>query len=232
MLYKSGVIQQASGSVGGWTFSHNSGGAYIRARTTPTNPNSPQQQVVRNAFGNLSFIFSGTLTQGQRNAWDVYGENVKITNRIGEQVNISGIAHYTRSNTARIQASLARVDDGPTVFNLGGLGAVGINTYSEATQTGNFTFGTSGISDPWANEAGGFCFVYLSRPQNPGITYFKGPYRLTDVVVGDPVPPVSPQVTTVPFVITEGQRLFGRAIACTADGRLSADSFFTTLVAA
>jgi hypothetical protein len=232
VLFKPTLGTQLSGSLGGIVASHNAGGAYFRARTTPVNPNTTFQQVVRAAFANLASIWTGTLTQAQRDAWDVYADNVKVTNRIGEQVNISGIAHFTRSNVARIQFGHARVDDGPTEFNLGGMAIVSLDTYSGATQTGNFNFNTSGLSDPWANEAGGFMFLFLSRPQNPGINYFRGPYRAIASVTGDPVPPVSPSVTGVPFAITEGQRLFGRAIASTADGRLSADQFFTTLVVA
>lgn len=232
MLFKPLLGTQLSGSVGGLVASHNAGGAYFRARTTPTNPNSPQQQVVRNAFANLASIWTGTLTQAQRTAWEVYAANVKVTNRIGEQVNISGIAHFTRSNVSRIQFGQARVDDGPTDFDIGGMGVVSLDTFSQATQSGNFNFQTSAISDPWANVAGGFLFLYLSRPQNPGINYFRGPYRAANFIIGDPVPPVPPSPTIPPFAITEGQRLFGRAIASTADGRLSADSFFTTLVVA
>lgn len=230
MLFKPTIGTQLSGSIGGIVASHNAGGAYFRARSTPVNPNSPQQQTVRNAFANLTSIWSGTLTPAQREAWDVYGDNVKLTNRIGEQVNVSGIAHYTRSNVTRIQFGQARVDDGPTDFDLGGMGATSISDFSEATQSGNFNFTTSGITDPWANEAGGFLFLYLSAPQNPGINFYHGPYRAANFIIGDPAPPVPPTPTIPPFAITEGQRLFGRSIASTANGRLSAEAFFTTLV--
>ncbi|KKM06452.1 hypothetical protein LCGC14_1743870, partial [marine sediment metagenome] len=48
MLFKSGLITQGSGSIGGLTASHNRGGMYFRARTIPTNPATSFQTVVRN----------------------------------------------------------------------------------------------------------------------------------------------------------------------------------------
>jgi hypothetical protein len=232
MLFKPVLGTDLSGKLGGIVASHGPGGAYFRAASIPTNPNTPQQQAVRNAVSSLTSTWVTGLTQAQRDAWDVYGDNVKITNRIGEQVNISGLAHYVRSNVARIQAGQARVDDGPTTFDLGGHALVTISGFSEVTQLGSFSFNTSGITDPWANEAGGFMFVYLSRPQNPGINFFRGPYRFSVNIVGDPAPPVSPLFIPVPFAFVEGQRLFGRAVASTADGRYSTSSFMTTLAVA
>lgn len=232
MLFKGTVITQASGSVGGLVFSHNAGGTYIRARVTPTNPNSPQQIKVRNAVSFLANFWNNGLTSGERAIWNTYAENVTVTNRIGDQVLISGMAQYVRSNVARIQADLARADTGPGIFNIGSNSETRIPGFSEATQLGTFTFLNGVLEDAWANEVGGFMFVYISRPQNVSINYFRGPYRIVAVVVGDPVPPVSPLLINTPFPIIAGQKIFGRSISCRADGRLATPTFMESLVTA
>ena len=48
--------QQRSGSIGGATWSHNSSGAYIRARSIPVNPNTDRQNAVRVAVRNLAIF--------------------------------------------------------------------------------------------------------------------------------------------------------------------------------
>ena len=232
MLFIPTIGAQMSGAVGGLVFSHNAGGSYVRLRVTPTNPNSPQQQAVRNAVAFLSNFWNNGLTLPQRRVWDTYAENVSVTNRIGQQVFISGMAQYVRSNTGRIQANLARADDGPGVFNIGGNELPKIANFSEATQLGEVSFGNTPLVDPWANEVGGFLWVFISRPQNPTINYFRGPYRLVAVVVGDPVAPVSPILINAPFPFIAGAKIFGRTITGRADGRLATPSFLVTNAAA
>lgn len=232
MLFKPLLGTDLSGKVGGIVASHNAGGAYFRAATIPTNPNSPQQQVVRGAVTQLTGQWTSALTAAQRAAWDLYAFNTKVTNRIGEQVNISGLAMFVRCNVVRVQAGVAAILDGPTTFNLSFHSLTGYNTWSQATQTGNFTFDTAPLTDSWANEVGGFIFTFTSRPQNPSINYFRGPYRQSGGITGDPVPPVSPAVITSPFPFVTGQKIFGRSVSVTADGRASTPRFFETLAVA
>ena len=232
MLFKPLLGTDLSGKVGGIVASHNAGGAYFRAATVPTNPNTTFQQEVRNAVSSLSVLWQVSLTQAQRDAWDVYAANVKITNRIGEKINVSGLNHYVRSNVPRLQAQVARVDDGPTVFTFAAYTAPSMTAWSEATQAGDIAFTTDILTDPWANALGGFMFVYVSRPQNSGIQFFRGPYRRVGTVTGDPVPPASPSNFGSAFPFVAGQRLFGRAIVTRPDGAISSPSFFTVLAVA
>lgn len=231
-LYKATLAAELSGRIGGHVFSHNSGGQYVKILTVPTNPNSVQQQAVRNAVSQLSNQWNNTLTVGQRSEWEVYASNVKVTNRLGEQVNISGLAMFVRSNVIRLQGNQAAILDGPAIFNLSSYEAPTLSGASEATQTVDLNFSGSIVDSPWANEVGGFMFIFLSRPQNPSINYFRGPYRQSGGVTGDPVPPVSPAVIAVPFPIVAGQTLFGRAVAVRADGRAATPSFFQTTTVA
>ncbi|KKM62823.1 hypothetical protein LCGC14_1517750 [marine sediment metagenome] len=232
MLFTPTIGTELSGRLGGIVASHNAGGAYFRAATIPTNPNTPQQQVVRNAVSSLTNAWVETLTVGQRLAWEVYADNVKVTNRIGAQINISGLAMYVRSNVVRVQAGIGSVNDGPTVFDLGSHRAPTLSNFSAATQLGDVGFFTSGLTDLWANEVGGFMFVFLSRPQNQTINFFKGPYRQSGGITGDPVPPVPPIAFIVPFPFAEGNKIFARFVSLRADGRTSTPSFAETIAVA
>lgn len=231
-LHKPLIVAQLSGRIGGLVFAHNSGGQYVRVGTIPTNPNTPFQAAVRAAVAQLSAIWSQSLTQIQRDVWELYAVNVTLTNRVGDQINVSGLAMYVRSNVARLQANLPRIDDAPTVFDLGAYTAPILSNATEAGQTIDVNFVANIIGDAWALEAGGFMFTYLSRPQNPGIRFFKGPYRFASVITGDPVPPATPATSAVPFAFVDGQRIFGRHFVVTADGRLSAATFTTVLAVA
>ena len=218
MLFKSQLVTEVSGSVGGLTGSHNLGGMYFRARATPTNPNTPQQQVIRSAVGQLVALWTNTLTELQRALWRFYALNVPLLNPLGEPINVTGLNMYVRSNVSRLQAGEPRQDDGPSVFNLGDFTTPTI-TVDEAPDTIDVTFDNT---DDWANEDDAAMLVYASRPQNPSIVYFKGPYRLAGVVQGDATTaPTSPATIALPFQIVAGQRIFARIAVSRADGRLS-----------
>lgn len=220
MKFKSQVLTQASGSIGGVTYSHNAGGMYQRARAIPTNPNTPYQQAVRGIMSQLTSLWENVLTAGQRAAWNLYAANVTLVDALGDPINVSGLNMYVRSNVPRVQTSLPRVDDGPTTFNLGDFTAPTLAAISAATDDFDLGFDNT---DDWANEDDAAMIVYGSRPQNAAINYFKGPYRHADNVDGDAVtPPTSPQTIVNPFVLTAGQQVFVKVSVSRADGRLSA----------
>lgn len=219
MLYKSSLLTQASGSVAGATFSRNRGGLYIRARSIPTNPNSEQQQVVRNAITSLIGRWSTVLTPSQRNGWSDYAESVPVMNKLGDSVTRSGVNMYMRSNVSRLQAGLTPVDTRPSFNNFGvienielGL-AVADDQEAVVAWTG---------SQPWAGETGSALLVYLSRPVDPSVNWFRGPYRLAAVLAGNTGTPLtSPQTIDLPFSSPAGSSLRGYARVTRVDGRLS-----------
>ena len=228
MLFKSQVLTQASGSVGGLTYSHNAGGMYTRARATPTNPGTPFQAAVRQIMGDLAKRWTNVLTPAQRTAWELYAQNVPLINRLGESRSIPGLAMFVRCNTPRLQAALDVVDDGPSTYSLPNFTAPTM-VVDEADQEAEMTFTDT---DLWATEVGGAMLLQLSRPQNPAIRYFKNPYRFAGLIAGAVIPPTSPEVIAVPFPVVEGQKVFGFVRVCRADGRLSEPFRSDTLVTA
>lgn len=217
MLFKGLFGSQFSGSIAGMTASHGRSGAYLRSRVIPVNPNTTYQQQVRNIAGNLATAWINTLTAAQRAAWDTYGDNVAMTNRVGDTIYLTGLNHFVRSNTLRLMLPEAQVNDAPVIFSLVDVTLPQISI-SESTQLASIGFEAT---DAWANEDSGFLSFAISRPYNPTINYFKGPYRFTDHVEGDAVtPPTSPQTATVPFPVVEGQNVFALLRGGLADGRL------------
>lgn len=230
MLFKSALVTQASGSVGGMTASHNKGGMYFRARSIPVNPASSFQTAVRNALGALVNIWNSVLTSTQRTGWENYAAVVYKTNPLGDQLQLSGQQWYIACNTPRIQAGLARVDTAPTQFDRGQQDETIVITASEATQNLAISYDDT---LPWADEDGSSMLLYSSRPQNPTINFFRGPYRLAGTIDGDSsTPPTSPGSIAAPFAFVAGQRIFSAVAFTRADGRLTSRSRFLTTTAA
>lgn len=218
MLVK-GIMTQMSGSIGGVTGSHNRGGLYLRARAIPVNPNTAEQQVVRNGMGNLSTAYVETLTAAQREAWLTYATNVPIVGPLGDPRNVGALAMYNRSNVSRLQAGLPRQDDAPTIFDLGTFTLPVFAAPDAGADTVDVAFTNT---DDWANEDDSAMLIYASRPQNPSIESFKGPYRLAGKIDGDGVtPPTSPATIALPFPVVAGQVVFFKVNVSRVDGRYS-----------
>lgn len=214
-----GGITEMRGSMAGNVFSRNKSGAYVRARTTPVNPNSSLQQAVRTAMALLTVRWSDTLSAAQRDAWNLYASNVVMTNKLGESINLSGFNHYIRSNSWLARFSLTIVDDGPVVFEIPEADPLFSITASEATQLVSYAFDTALA---WANEDDGWLIFEMGQPQNAQRNFFGGPWRNVAAAAGAGAgPPVSPAAPPSPFAIAEGQRIWAFARILRADGRLS-----------
>lgn len=219
-----GVASDVRGSIGGYTYSRNRTGAYIRNRTVPVNPGSAFQSAVRALVAQLSNAWVTVLTVAQRAAWDAYADAVHLPNSLGEERNVGGLGMYIRGNVARLQANetgLLRIDDGPLDLTVGEFTPPQISQLSEAAQTFGVLFDDT---DLWVDESGSAMLVYASRPQNASVNYFKGPYRYAGVIEGDDtVPPTSPATIAVPFPFSEDQKVFFRVNVSRDDGRLGAE---------
>jgi hypothetical protein len=224
MKYKSPVYSEASGKIAGLVYSHNKGGNYVRSLVTPTNPNTTYQQTVRGYVSQLMSLWATVLTPVQRIAWDIYADAVELLDVFGDGRKRSGINHYIRSNVARLNAGMSRVDDAPTHQNLGDYTPPTAGTISAGGGTFGIVFDDT---DEWCDEDDAAMLVQLSRPLQPTIQYFKGPYRFAGTIDGDAVaPPTSPGSIVLPFAVAAGQVVAARAVVVRADGRVSAATLF------
>ncbi len=207
---------QVSGSIGGTTFSHNRFGAYKRNRSIPVNPNTARQVVARNAVRTLSIRWQTTLTQAQRDAWNVYAANVNWLNALGQTVKLTGLNHYVRTNAVRLPFLFTRIDVAPAIQDIGIAELALSATASEATQELTIDGDPNGdwITDPGSNQ-----YFSMGLPQNSGIAFFGGPFRsIGTTSIGPPPFPIT-RPASFPFV--EGQRLWLKSRIQLSDGRLS-----------
>jgi len=184
MKFKSALLTQASGSIGGLTASRNRGGMYMRSRALVTNPNTFRQQEARAALGSAVQAWENTLTAAQREDWRLYGQNVTVTDALGAQIQLSGQQMYTRTNQPRLNVTsrtsaattptvLARIDAAPTAFNTGTSVASITTIEIDIAGTGINVDGLFGEAIP----ANGDILLSVGAPQNAGVAFFKGPYQ-------------------------------------------------------
>jgi len=230
VLFKSLVFSQASGSTGGLVYSRNAGGAYVRARVLPTNPQTGPQSAVRDALRTLVDAWTNVLTNAQRDAWNTYAFNTPTLNRVGDATHKSGQQMYIRSNVARLQASITRVDNAPTVFDLGSFTPLIGFTADASASTISIPFSNT---DEWANDDDGHMLVYMGRPQNATRNFGKGPYQLLTRIDGaSGTPPTTPVTPTSLFPMTAGQKIFLKINVCMPDGRYTNPQTISGLVVA
>lgn len=216
--YGGGVLAM-SGSVGGQVHSRNRFGNYIRARTTPVNPSSSRQQFMRAITGFLAPGWGGNLTQILRDAWEVYADAITFTNKLGEQVKLTGFNHYMRTNSFALQNSSPVLFAAPTILTLAPQDALFAAVVDEAGQEISVTFDDT---MDWVDQDNGMMGVYMSTPVGAGRKFIGGPWRLAGTINGDSTtPPTTPTVLSVPFPVAQNQIVEVRARILEEDGRLS-----------
>lgn len=214
-----GAAGGVSGSVGGQTYSHNRYGYYVRQRTIPTNPNTARQSTMRSIMASLTQHWSNTLTSANRAQWDNYAAAIPFTDSLGMTHFLTGFNHYVRSNSARIQAGLDRVDTGPSTMTLPGEDSTFAITATADDQQVAVTFDDT---DPLYDEDGAALLVQIHQPKGTGVTFFGGPWRFADSIDGDSVtPPSTGAEITSPWTLQTGQLIVAQARVTRADGRLS-----------
>ena len=111
-----GGVVDARGSVAGNTFTRSKAGAVLRCRRKPINPKSATQLRSRAYATQCTQAWSGTLTAAQRAAWDAYAVNTSWTNKLGESINIGGLAAFLRLNCLLLLAGEALRPAAPTAY--------------------------------------------------------------------------------------------------------------------
>jgi len=230
MKYKSVIVAGASGSVGGCVFSHNRYGPYVRNRSLPTNPNSSFQQTVRSNFSLLATAWNVDLDDSERAAWDNYASQVARFDSAGDPIFTTGLNWYIAINTLRLNQGITRLDAAPLLMNMTGLAPVLLGVADVSAQSLSLNFDTT---DEW-NADNGWLFVFMGRPQNESINFFKGPFRFAASLEGDTAVPLTPPqvITGTPFVFGLGQRIFIRVIATAPDGRISTPQITSVIATA
>lgn len=220
MLVK-GIFTNISGSTGGITASRNKGGQYLRARTTPINPNTAAQQTARSRFTDANQGWTA-LTAVQRNDWNDFAQMQTWTNALGDPIHMSGQQAYVGSFCALESANLTPVTAPPPPNTRPGQLVIPVFAPKILNiDVGAFTPGTQTAADRYV--------IGISPPLPPGITNYKGPYRIGGTPPGNaPALDLSAAVYAAILVArgtpTVGQRYAIRMTAILATGQYSTAS--------
>lgn len=228
MKFKSQVFTQASGSVGGLTYSRNRGGMYTRSRTIPVNPNTERQGEARANMAQAVNAWSNILSDANRQAWVTYANGTPVVDRLGDQLILSGQQMFVKCMLPRLIAGLPIVEQGPLDA---GLATTPTWTTGPTLNENEVLAGTVTVADAGVL---GDLLIYMSEPTSPS----RSLAHAKRAFAGLEGPPVADVFTVglmaadVPFDYTVGQQCRVTAVYLGDDGRVSAEAFRDIVVEA
>jgi hypothetical protein len=122
-----GLAQDVRGSLNGNVFSRNRGGAYVRTKVSPVQPQTSFQQKVRAIFKAVAQMWATTLDAGQRAAWDAWAAVHPFVNVFGDSIILSGVAAFEAVNARLGQIGEDYIGDPPETWSVEDLGPVDVD---------------------------------------------------------------------------------------------------------
>lgn len=168
------IVVDGRGKLGGHVYSKNRGGAYVRTKVTPVNPQTSFQSAVRAIF---TFLSQGwrSLTEGQREAWNGAVENFQRTDIFGDIKKPSGINLYMRLNQNILNAGGTAIDTPPSPDVTPELLTIS-SVPDSSPQTLSLVFGPSPVP---ADQA---YVVEATPPISPGKSFIKNQFRVVATI--------------------------------------------------
>lgn len=159
-----------SGSLGGVTSSRNRFGQYRRSRSTPINPNSANQAVVRSRMS-LNAAAWRDLTANQRAGWGSLGSMMTRADSLGQAYTLSGFQAFLSVNNNRLCAGDAVATDAPALSTPDAL----------ATATLTLTAASFSLAYTVTPLPTGTKLLLFASPQRSAGRNYEGDYRLIKV---------------------------------------------------
>lgn len=200
----SAIVSQMSGKLNGSVFAKNRGGAYIRTKVTPVNPQSVAQMAVRAALTSLSQSWRG-LTAEQRAAWNAAVSNFTSTDIFGDIKTPSGINLFNKLNLNLDNIGVSPISEPPAPVSVGFFSALSI-TADASSGTVAATFTAEGAS------AGQTVVVEATPCVSAGKDFVKSEYRVVGTFAGNGTSPqaLGAMIVSKFGAMTAGQKLFVR----------------------
>jgi hypothetical protein len=168
--------------IGGQVASKNRGGAYMRTKVTPVNPQTASQSIVRNRLAGISQSWRG-LTAAQRAAWNGAVSNYARTDIFGNLKNPSGFALYQRLNNIKVLLGEDASTNPPLPSSVGQFSNL-VLTYTSGTPALSLAFSVA------AGDDTGY-LLFATPPLSPGIDFVKSEYRLIKSSGSNPTSPLN-----------------------------------------
>lgn len=168
------MMVDASGKLGGQVFSKNRGGAYIRTKSTPLNPQTTAQMSIRGIFASISSAWSG-LSEAQRQSFNNLVSSYARTDIFGDLRNPSGKNLFQRLNQNLVISGQAQITEcvQPSEVPFANLTSVTLDS-------GNFNIdlATAGVT------TGSKVVVWATPPLSAGTSFVKNKLRQIGVFNG------------------------------------------------
>lgn len=222
------AIAAARGAVGGVVFSRGAGGAIMRNRSRPINPRSSLQKLRRTQVAYITKYWSETCTEQERIDWRAYAAGTSWTNKLGQSIQINGLAAFLRLNahmaiygsTFRHAAPTAMGHAGGVTFTF--LAESDTRKIQCAEPTGSFD---KSILGHWLN-------LYQGLPMQPGRLTTPTGFRYIGSLYGhDSAPMTFPFEMDSAYLLTEGQLVTIKAKFNDEDYRVSGPHWYSVLAA-
>ena len=194
------LVTDGRNKIGGHVASKNRGGAYLRTKVTPVNPQSVFQSAVRALFAALSQGWR-SLTQAQRTAWDGAVSNFTSTDIFGDIKTPTGKNLYQKLNTNLDTVGVAAISTPPLPAGAGSVDSISA-VVDESSQSVVVTFTPSPVPADTA-------FILEATPGvSPGRQFLKNEYRVLSIL---DAAATSPATVSAAYIarfgaVVEGQR--------------------------
>ncbi len=198
------MMTDARGKLGGQVFSKNRGGAYLRTKVTPVNPQTASQQEVRNRLTAFSQGFR-SLTLAQIMSWNSAVVDFQTTDIFGDLKKPTGLNLYVKLNSNIDQAGGAAIDTPPNIGDTANSPAV--MTAMTATAVGGGAI--SVVFAPTPVAADNALVLYATRPLSAGKNFVKNEFRQIAVI---PAAGTSPYSATTAYTTKFGAVAAGQKI--------------------
>jgi hypothetical protein len=167
------IVVAMSGKLGGHVFARNTGGAYMRTKVTPTNPQTTFQSAVRAVFAAISSAWS-TLTDPQRNSFRDKVSEYARTDIFGDLKNPTGKALYQRLNQNLSLSGQVQIAVAPNPAQIPSA------IFDNALYTVGVTFAASTTGD----STGSKVIIWATPAMSQGTKFVQNKLRLVAVFDG------------------------------------------------
>lgn len=200
----SALISEMRNKLNGSVFARNRGGAYLRNKVTPVNPQTQAQVLARARLTQFAQAWRG-LTQAQRDAWNAAVSQWSTTDVFGDVVTPSGNALFNRLNINVAIAGGSQLNTPPQPVGADALTDIGV-TAAEGAGTFDVNF------TPGPVPADHVLFLESTPMLSPGISNASAEFRRISTLPATEASPydASTEQTAKFGSLVAGQKVFVR----------------------
>jgi len=163
------IVTDGRGKIGGHVASKNRGGAYLRTKVTPSNPNTVAQAQARSLLASLAQGWRG-LTDAQRLGWNAAVSDWAKTDIFGDIKNPSGLNLFVKVNANLSSVNETILLDVPAKLDMPTASLLSAE-YSVATGLLELTL-DSVVTTPTP------VLVRATKKLSSGVSFVKSEYRV------------------------------------------------------